>query len=113
MAAIDTSYFAADLAAIIADLPASARFGSTDITAAVSELSQGEVLMLTGNNMQRMLRVTFPISALSDASFKPQARLKVKFPNPAVLTNYEIVEIKTSSDLVAYEVLLKSDNRAS
>jgi hypothetical protein len=47
-----------------------------------------------------------------DATFKPQARLQLKFPTASTYTNYEIVSIHKSPDFVAYEVVLKADNRS-
>ncbi len=112
--AIDTTVWASDLAAMIADLPINAKFGSATFTCAASDLSTEETLILTGNDQTKAVRVIFPVTAFAVTSaFKPQARLMLKFPDAATFTNYEIVEIKKSSDLLAFEVLLKADNRAA
>lgn len=110
--AIDTTVFATDLAGMVADLPTAAKFNATSFNCSATELSQEETLILVGNTPKKAISIVFPISALSDATFKPQARLQLKFPTPSAFVNYEIVSIETSQDLVAYEVLLKADNRA-
>jgi hypothetical protein len=110
--AIDTSVFATDLAGMIADLPCVAKWGSTTFNCAASELSTEESLILTGNNTINAIRIFFPVTAFTvDATFKPQARLQLKFPDTSAFTNYEIVTISKSPDAVAYEVILKNDNR--
>ena len=116
--AIDTQYFANDLDAMVADLPATARFpgnsGGTEFTCAATPLSVEETLLLSGNDTQKGLRIVFNASAFTvTAAFKPQARLQVKYPTPAAYVNYEIVNIQTSPDLISYEVTLKADNRAT
>lgn len=111
--AIDTSYWADDLDAMIADLPTSAKFGTDEFTCAATELTQEETLIITGNDSVKAVRVTFPQTAFTaGATFKPQARFSLKFPTPAAFVNYEIVSINPSPDNVAYEVVLKADSRA-
>ena len=110
--AIDTSFWASDLAAMIADLPVSAKFGAASFTCSATELSSEETLILVGNNTKRAVRVTFPVTSFTvDASFKPQARLQLKFPTPSAFSNYQIVDIKLAPDFTAYEVILKADNQ--
>lgn len=112
--AIDTTVFAADLAAMIADLPTVAKFGSDTFNCAASELSQEETLILVGDVKRNGVRIIFPTSSFTvGATFKPQARLQLKYPTPAAFVNYEIVSIGIGPDLVGYEVVLKADNRAS
>lgn len=115
--AIDTSYWADDLDAMIADLPVTARFPAstgTVFTCSATELSQEENLILTGNDTVRAVRIVFPVVAFTaTTAFKPQARLQLKYPVASTYENYEIVGINPSPDFIAYEVVLKSDNRAS
>lgn len=111
--AIDTTVFAADLAAMIADLPTTAKFGSDEFTCAASALSTEEMLILVGNDTKKGVRIIFPTTAFTvGATFKPQARLQLKYPTPAAFVNYEIVSISISPDVLAYEVILKADSRA-
>lgn len=112
--AIATAYFAADLAAMIDDLPHVAKFGSSaEFNCSATPLEQEETLMLAGNLDVKMLRIIHAADAFTvDSTFKSQARMQVKYPNPASFSNYEIVKISLSPDRVAYEVLLKADNRA-
>lgn len=113
--AIDTTQLATDLAGMIADLPCVAKFpatGGTEFNCAASELSTEETLVLTGNNTINAIRIFFPVSAFTVTSaFKPQARLPLKFPDTTAYTNYEIVSIAKSPDAIAWEVILKADNR--
>jgi hypothetical protein len=111
--AIDTTYFASDLAAMVADLPCAAKFGSDEFNCAASELSAEEALVLCGDIPKKAIRVFFRSNAFTvGATFKAQARMQLKFPNVAAFSNYEIVSIATSPDSVGYEVILKADNRA-
>jgi hypothetical protein len=111
--AIDTTYWATDLDAMIADLPTAAKFGTTEFTCAASELTTDEALMLCGNSGGANVRIVFPCDAFTVTStFKPQARLQLKFPSATAYSNYEIVSIQLSPDLLAYEVVLKDDGRA-
>ena len=112
--AIDTTVWATDLAAMITDLPTTAKFGTTEFSCAASTLSSEETLVLTGNMGKDAVRITFPVSAFTaTATFKPQARLQLKYPSAAAYTNYEIVSINSGPDGIAYEVVLKDDNRSS
>lgn len=112
--AIDTTVFAADLDAMIADLPTTAKFGNDEFTCAASPLDTEEMLILVGNDTKKGVRIVFPSDAFTvGATFKPQARLQLKFPTPSAFVNYEIVSIALSPDLVAYEVILKADGRAA
>ncbi len=112
MAAIDTTYWTADLAAMIADLPTAAKFGSTEFNCAASELTTEETLVLTGNTSGVAVRIIFPIGAFTvSATFKPQAHISLKFPDITAFTSYEIVSISKTPDSVAYEVVLMADNR--
>ena len=112
MAAIDTSYFAADLAAMVGDLPCVAKFDTTEFNCSATQLEQTEVLMLTGNDSGFVIRIIFPVTAFTVTSaFKPQARLQLKFPVLTSFSNYEIVSIAKTPDAVAYDVVLKADNR--
>ena len=110
---IDTTCFSADLAAMIDDLPTTAKFGAIEFACAASELTTDETLILTGNNTNKAVRCTFPKTAFTaTTAFKPQARFQLKFPDPSAFTNYDILSIATASDNVAYDVTLRSDNRS-
>lgn len=116
--AIATAYFNSDLDAMIADLPCTGRFpgsvSGTEFTCAATELSTEESLLLSGNDTQKAIRIVFASDAFTvTAAFKPQSRLQLKYPSQSAYTNYEIVGISLSPDLVSYEVTLKADNRAS
>ena len=111
--AITTSYFASDLVAMIDDLPVTAKFASTEFSCSASELTTDETLILVGNVTSRVVRIIFRSTAFTvDSTFKPQARLQLKYPSPAAFSNYEIVSIALSPDFNGYEVTLKQDNRA-
>ncbi len=111
--AITTSYWATDLAAMIADLPITAKFGSTEFTCAATELSSEEMLVLCGNVDRKGVRIVHSATAFTvGATFKAQARMMLKFPDAASYTNYEIVSVNKSPDLLSFEVVLKADNRA-
>ncbi len=109
---IDTTVWATDLDAMISDLPCAAQFGNATFDCAASELTADETLMLVGNGTGVSCRVIFPITAFTATpTFKAQARFQLKFPNLAAFQNYEIVSIGYTPDSVAYEVILKADNR--
>jgi len=111
--AIDTTVLATDLAGMIADLPITAKFGSTEFTCAATELTSEETLLLCGNLDTRAVRVVFSTAAFTvTASFKPQGFISLKYPSASAWTSYEIVSISLAPDLVSYEVVLKDDNRA-
>jgi hypothetical protein len=111
--AIATAYFLADLNAMIDDLPHTAAWGATEFQCSATPLEQDETLMLAGNLSVQLVRIIFPSDSFTvDSTFKPQARMQLKFPNPASFSNYEIVKINLSPDRVGYEVVMKADNRA-
>ncbi len=111
--AIDTTYWATDLAGMIADLPTPAKFGSDEFTCAATELSYEETLILCGNVKGNGVRITHAVDAFTvTGAYKPQARLQLKFPDAAAFSNYEIVSISKSPDLLSFETVLKADNRA-
>lgn len=98
---------------MIADMPCVAKFGSTEFNCAASEMESNEVLLLVGNDSGVAVRIIFPITAFTVTSaFKPQAHISLKFPDLTAFTSYEIVSIGRTADSVAFEVILKADNRA-
>lgn len=110
---INTTVLAADLAAMIDDLPTVAKFGGTTFNCAATPLSQEQMLILTGNQDKRGVQICFPVSAISgESGFVVQARLQLKYPNPAAFTNYQIAAIEYSQDVVSYMVTLMQDNRS-
>ncbi len=114
--AITTSYFGTDLQAMIDDLPVTAKLGyapGTEFTCSATELSTEETLLLTGNQDDKAITITFPVTAFTvTAAFKPQARMPVKFPDPTAYTNYQIVTITKTQDAIAYIVVLMDDARS-
>ena len=110
--AIQTSYFASDLAAIILDLPTVAKVGATTFNVAASPLSQDQVLILTGNQDLAGVQITFLASSVSaEPAFALQGRLDLKYPNPTAFTHYHIKTIETSPDGLSYVAMLMQDNR--
>jgi hypothetical protein len=98
---------------MIADLPIAAKFGVTEFNCAATELSHEETLVLCGDIPRRAVRIVHAATAFTvDATYKPQARLSLKFPDPSAFTNYEIVSIAKAPDMLSYETVLKADNRA-
>jgi hypothetical protein len=117
MPPITTSVWASDLSGMVADLPTTARFiattAGTEFTCAATELSTEEMLVICGNDSVQGVRIVHAADAFTvTAAYKPQARINLKFPNPSTWSNYEIVSISLSPDLVAYETTLKADSRA-
>ena len=111
--AIATAYFLADLNAMIDDLPHTAKWSTIEVPCSATPLEQDETLMLAGNLSVQLVRIIFPTNAFTvDSTFKPQARMQLKYPKPAACSNYEIVKHNLSPDRVGYEVVLKADNRA-
>ena len=111
--ALTTSYFAADLAAMIADIPTVAKFGATEFDCAVTPLDTSETLLLTGNNSNISVRAVFPVSAFTaTTAFRAQGHLSLKYPVATSFTSYEIQSHQLSPDLISWEVVLQSDNRA-
>ncbi len=111
--AIDLTFWQRDLDEMIDDLPVIAKFGSDTFNGAATELSSEETLILCGDMPVKAVRVVFSADSFTvGATFKPQARFMLKFPDPSAFTNYEIVSINKSPDQLAYEVVLKADNRA-
>ncbi len=112
--AITTSYWQNDLDYMVADLPTAGKFGVTEFSCAASELSYEETLVLCGDIPRKAVRIVFAADAFDTtaATFKPQARLQLKFPSPSTFANYEIVTIDRDPAGVGLEVVLKADNRA-
>jgi hypothetical protein len=111
--AIATSYWASDLDAMIEDLPATFVLGALSFDCSISELTQDQMLLLTGFNGIDGLRVVFPVSAVASAStpLTPQKRVGVRRPGDAAARNYAIVMVEKPADNVAYTLVLKDDHR--
>jgi hypothetical protein len=98
---------------MIADLPIAAKFGVTEFNCAATELSHEETLVLCGDIPKRAVRIVHAVDAFTvDSTYKPQARLSLKFPSASAYTAYEVVSIAKAPDLLSYETVLKADNRA-
>ena len=109
---IDTSVFAADLAAMIADLPATATaaFLTASTQVSVSELSAEENLIITGDLKKQTFACTLPLSACS-AVPKAQNRIAITRPGESAPTNYQIWQVKFPADGIAYTLTLIQDVR--
>ena len=110
--AIDTSYFASDLVAMVSDLPATAYYGTQSWSCAVQQLTQEETLLISGNDTRAALSLLFPISAIAVAGTPAiQARIAVKMPGQAATANYEIVRRELMDDGIAMRLTVMADNR--
>lgn len=112
MPQIAVSQFAADLAAVIADLPAGATAAFINGTCSVtlSELSVENMLVLAGNIDVRHYEI---IMSLSDTSRPPAVTDRVAITGQGEIspTNYEVVTWNKSPDAVAYRIIVKADHR--
>jgi len=110
--AIDTSYFAKDLAGVIADLPTAVKYGTAEFNASASQLSQDQILLLTGNQNKIGVLIVFPASSITGQVVpKEQGRVDLKFPDPATYTHYQIALVELSPDTLSYNLTLMQDNR--
>jgi hypothetical protein len=109
---IDTAQFATDLAGMIADLPAAAKWSGRTFNCSISELTREETLILIGNITNIGLSCIFPVSAISGLPDpKPQARIEIQRIGEATFSRYEIVEATKPADSVAWNLTLKDDKR--
>lgn len=110
---IPTSYFATDLANMIADIPATFTFGALSFPCSVADLTQDQTLILAGNLDKRAIHVIFPASAIASAStpFISQNRVQVQRPGEAAPVNYQISTVELSPDNVSITTVLMQDNR--
>ena len=111
--AITTSYFAADLSAMIDDIPATFTLGALSFSCSVTDLSQEQTLILTGTDAQEAVSIIFPVSAVASAAtaLTPNIRVKVQRPGEAATRNYAIVSVQKSPDNVSYTLACKEDHR--
>lgn len=112
---IATSVIDADLAAEIADLPASLAWGSfSGIPCAMTELAQGQTLVLVGNLDEVHFQVIFQASQIATASTipKPTDRIALTAYGAMSPVNYEIVSFGLSPDGVAITLVVKADHRS-
>lgn len=111
-APIDTSFFASDLVAMITDLPAIAYYSTTSFPISVTQLSNEESLILTGNDTRSAIMAIFPISAIATAGTPGiQSRFAVSMPGQATTANYEVVRRELMEDGVSMRLTLMADNR--
>ena len=113
--AIDTSVFGADLAGVIADLPAILAWnGTSGISCALSELDQGQTLIIAGNLDQIHYEAVFAFSAIGGNWLSypaPTDRVSIQSFGASSAINYEVVTAKLSPDAVAVHLILKADHR--
>lgn len=110
---ISTSYFAADLAAMIDDIPATFTLGALSFSCSITDLSTEQTLILTGTDGQEAISVIFPVSSVvsSTTALTPNIRVKVQRPGEAAARNYAIVSVQRSPDNVSYTLACKQDPR--
>lgn len=109
---IDTAQWGVDLDGMIADLPASAKWGGKTFDCSITEMTREETLILVGNVAKVGLACIFPVSAISGLPEpKPQNRIEVKRPGEAAFSRYEIVDATKPADAVAWNLTLKDDHR--
>lgn len=112
MLPIDTSYWALDLAGMIADLPAQATWDSVTFLCSITQLDQMYALTLVGNSDDIVFECIFPTSAVALlAPIAPNASIMIQFPNQLVATAYQIVTARLAADSVAWTLILKADHR--
>lgn len=111
--AISTSYFAADLSAMIDDIPATFTLGALSFSCSVTDLSQEQTLILTGTDAQEAVSIIFPVSTVASAAtaLTPNIRVKVQRPGESASRNYAIVSVQKSPDNVSYTLACKQDPR--
>lgn len=111
--AIPTSYFAADLAAMIDDIPATFTLGALSFSCSVTDLSQEQTLILTGTDGNEAISCIFPVSSVASAAtaLSPNIRVKVLRPGESAARNYAIVRVQKSPDNVSYTLACKEDHR--
>lgn len=112
MAQINTSTWAADLAAMIADLPATATaaFLNGSVSVSIAELTSETALILTGDNSKKAFACVLPQSATT-AVPKAQQRISITRPGESGPTNYQINRLRAPADGIAYELVLIQDVR--
>lgn len=110
--AIDTSQFATDLAGMISDLPAVAKWAGRTFDCSITELTRDETILLVGNVSNLGMACIFPVSAISGLP-EPSAqdRIEIKRPGEADFARYEIVEANKPADAIAWNLTLKDDQR--
>lgn len=110
--AIDTAQWATDLSGMIADLPATAKWGGRAFSCSITELTREETLVLVGNITNIGLTCIFPVSAISGLQDPtPQDRIEIKRPGESSFSRYEIIEALKPADAVAWNLTLKDDHR--
>lgn len=112
--AITTSYWDADLDAMISDLPATFTLGALSFDCSVTDLTQEQTLLLTGFDGKDGIKAIFPVLAVASAStaLTPNIRVQVRRPGEAAARNYAIVTVDKSPDNVSYSLTCKDDHRS-
>lgn len=112
--AIPTSYFAADLDGMIADLPATFILGALSFDCSITDLTQEQTLLLTGFEGKDGISAIFPVSAVASAAtpFTVNMRVRVQRPGEATARNYAVVTVEKSIDNVSYTLICKDDHRS-
>lgn len=112
MLPIDTSYWASDLAGMIADLPAQATWDLITFPCSCTQLDESYALTLVGNTDVVIFECIFPVSAVALLTpIVPNASIMIQFPNQLVATPYQIVTARIAADSVAWTLILKADHR--
>lgn len=109
--AIDTTVFDLDLAAIVADLPASLAWKTfAAVPCSATELSQAQNLLVAGPLDVVHYEVIFRASLVTGYP-KPTQRVSITPYGSTKATNYEVVDAKLSQDGVAIHLIVKADHR--
>ena len=110
--AIDTAQWGTDLAGMIADLPASAKWAGRTFDCSISELTREETLILVGNVAVIGLSCIFPVTAIAGLP-EPTAqdRIEIQRPGETSFSRYEIIEATKPADAVAWNLTLRDDDR--
>jgi hypothetical protein len=110
---ISTSYFAADLAGMIDDIPATFVLGALSFSCSATDLEDDQTLLMTGFDSKAAISVIFPVSAVatSATALYPSLRIGVIRPGNSV-KNYQVNRINRSQDNVSYTLICMEDNRS-
>lgn len=110
--AIDTAQWGTDLAGMIADLPAVAKWAARTFDCSISELTREETLILVGNVTGIGLSCIFPVSAIAGLPDPtPQDRIEIQRPGESSFSRYMIIVALKPADAVAWNLTLQDDHR--
>jgi hypothetical protein len=110
--AIDTAQLAADLAAMIADMPSSCRYSGRVFDVSASEWKRSESLTLAGNIEEIDFRVDIPAFRLIGLpELKTNSRLEIKRAGETAYSNYRVTDIAKASDGIGIVATVAADRR--